>query len=234
MLDLLAAAGSSILGYLGQKDTNSTNMRLGREQMEFQERMSNTAYQRAMEDMRLAGLNPMLAAKVGGASSPAGAMPQVENAVSVGMSSAQQALGMAQTVQQVKMSQAQTEKIMAEKAKIESETYDKDFNKTVVEQLNELRRSQASLSGQKQLTEIQENDLRAINRRIRELELQLRTDTFSADRARRIAESELIQSDIPRMEANEKFWRDMGPAGQYLRLLLDALSGASSARRLMR
>lgn len=66
------------LGYKGQKEANAQNLAIAREQMAFQERMSNTAYQRAAKDMEKAGLNRILA--LGSpASSPGGSALAMEN-----------------------------------------------------------------------------------------------------------------------------------------------------------
>nr|QJB19431.1 MAG: DNA pilot protein [Microvirus sp.]QJB19672.1 MAG: DNA pilot protein [Microvirus sp.] len=59
------------------KDANAMSQSNAREQMAFQERMSSTAYQRAMVDMKKAGLNPTLAYQQGGASAPSGASGNV-------------------------------------------------------------------------------------------------------------------------------------------------------------
>lgn len=75
MWQAVGAIGAGLLGAHSARTINKKQMGMTREQMDFQERMSNTSYQRGMADMRKAGLNPLLAYKQGGASSPAGAQP---------------------------------------------------------------------------------------------------------------------------------------------------------------
>lgn len=82
-----AIAGASLLGGVL---TNRSNAKEARRNREFQERMSSTAHQREVADLRAAGVNPMLR-NMGGASTPGGDRAEMEDAVGKGVSSGLQA-----------------------------------------------------------------------------------------------------------------------------------------------
>lgn len=110
-----AGLGAGLVGgalsYFGAREANQATAKMSREQMDFQERMSNTQYQRAVSDMEAAGLNPMLAFQQGGAGTPQGAQAQMQNEWAPAVSNAREAMMMSEQVKNIK---AQNAKILAE------------------------------------------------------------------------------------------------------------------------
>lgn len=256
LLGFLGAVAAPLIGGLfgasGQKSANQQNLQIAREtnafnaeqaakQMAFQERMSNTTYQRGVKDMQTAGLNPMLAYSQGGASSPSGSaatgqIARMENVAGAGVSSAQQGAGLVAAALQAQQSQASTEQIRATTKKIESETMEHSVNAARALADLEKAKGEGQSSKYKGLVDMNLWPDRIERYRLEtnreRLGYRREDETFASDVARRKAESKLIQMEIPRGEAEEKFYEGLGKGAPYLRFFIDLLRGGASARQI--
>lgn len=81
---VIGGIASQVIGGLmaddRQNSANAANAQLSAENRDWQERMSNTAHQRETQDLLAAGLNPMLSARMGGASTPTPNTPVMQAA----------------------------------------------------------------------------------------------------------------------------------------------------------
>ena len=85
MLDWLT---DGIAGLFGGGIDAAVSAKIAADNRKFQERMTRHRYRYQMEDMRLAGLNPMLAAGASPPSSPPGAMPSMQSPATSGIAAA--------------------------------------------------------------------------------------------------------------------------------------------------
>jgi hypothetical protein len=70
------SAAKPVMSFLGDAGTAYSSYRNAEMNRDFQEEMSNTAYQRTVKDLNAAGLSPMLAYSKGGASTPSGSVAE--------------------------------------------------------------------------------------------------------------------------------------------------------------
>lgn len=250
----LIPAAASIVGGLisksGQEDANEANLQLGREQMAFQEKMSNSAYQRATADMRAAGVNPMLAVQQGGAGTPPGALPRVENTqakLGEGLSnSAVQAGALMQAIASAKSSTANAALAEAQAEKVRSETYPAEVNAAfrVAElgtmQYEESKRTAEATTAWSEVTirrvmaavaaATQEAEVRKRKAESQSAEAEAKRSggSWEADVRRRRAEAKLSELDIARGEAESQFWGKGGDVPLWIKPIMDVLRGVAS------
>lgn len=257
MWEWVPAAIAAVGSYLGSKNTNRTSQGLSGEQMAFQERMSNTAYQRGTADMQAAGLNPMLAYSQGGASAPMGSMPQVQNALGGAVSSGVQAYQTTQAVEQMKQqnaqSKAQADLIAAQADKTRSETLDNQVN--TAEALSRIKRNDSgSILDMSRQTGAQAESWKSIYSLAagmpgaahkyrtgpdgEEFTIQpkdTKGSAFQTDVEQRKANLAETRFGLSEAEAQSNFWKsDIGKMNPYARMLFEILRGGHSARSLMR
>lgn len=243
---LLSIGGSilsGILGKEGQEDANAANWHQAQANRDWQERMSNTAYQRAVTDMKTAGLNPMLAYSQGGATTPSGGVGQpMQNTKLAGVEAAMKTATAASAHEQAKVLREEAEKKRAETENIRKDTELKDQYKLTSGADADKKRAEeahirtAILKIQPEINQILRNTdvSEAQEKLIRQQVFNAIAEErrINADTGNKQVDNILKRLEIPVSEVIAKYAKETGTGPYYLRDFGRILNSAGTARRL--
>lgn len=204
---LTGGASLAAYGYYmqssAQKKANAENVALQQDQRDWEERMSNTQWQRGVNDMLAAGLNPMLAYSQGGASTPnvSAATVEPEDAMGKGLASALNQQSMALTLQQQKANIALTG-AQTYKTTQEGQSAAATAKYAEEQELARTRLTQKQIEDVIQRFQLTEQQRLQLVKLLPELELQAHV------------ENELRRLRIPSAKAEAEFWNSIGGIGK--------------------
>lgn len=225
LLSGLISGGASLLGSIFSSDQSAQNTQAqiaaSRQQQatqnEFTERMSNTAYQRASQDMQKAGLNPaMMFGSGSAASTPSGSgiqapMPQTTSKMA----------GLGDAVSKVvttAINQQTFDKMTEEIANLKTE-------RAKTEAQTETEKWRAPLTRQETLSEVERSQILAAQKELQRLDIPARTVT--AKEAKAILE----HPDLIRNLAKGSYTGSK--VGKTIEPLLDSATAVGVAKRAL-
>lgn len=197
------------LSFIGGQNQNVASAEAAQRQMDFQEQMSNTSYQRQVEDLKAAGINPMLVTKLGGASTPPGAMPSFVNP---GLA-ASQAFSAQQSSEAAKQQAETTERLSTEQMKLVNANTEK-----VIEEIKNIPIEGERLRQMVFLIARQTDYYQQLGY----TEMQ-RDEMVKATTRKLLAETDLLKFDIQAAQALDNFGRQYKELGPVIQAILSAL-----------